>query len=227
MMCDVFIALPVLLMAVWWYIQRRLVQRKVVYIVNAVLFCLSVAAMFWLREVNMEAGKIVFLFVVLLVACTVFWGICDVAGIEPQCRRDKRLAAIPVRNFSGSSLRCELPYAKIQEAMARQAESACNGHLNVVIELSFCRWEANLVELPGGGWAMALCDCLNEDEMIDAEIDAIGERHGVERLSQLLDAPATAVVLYWEQQLCIYPMEYEEEVKRVLQHFTCLTPPQE
>ena len=227
MLYHVLYVIPVLLMAAWWCIQRRMMRRRVVYQCNAVLFCLGLAALFWAREVSIEAVKVVFLFVTLVVACTLFWGICDDAGIEPQCRRAKRLAAQQARRFSGSSMPCKWSYSKIHDAMASQAEGERNGYLEIAIELSFCRWNVNLTELPGGGWAMAVCDYLSEDEMIDAELDTIGERHGVERLSQILDAPATAVVLCREQVLHIYPKEHEEEVRKVLQQYAHLTPAQE
>ena len=214
---DISLFIPIIVNAVWWWVQRPMLNRKAVYGVNLGLIAVGVLGVIFLPS---EWGYLSFgCFELAFFAFICAILMLGAEGVNmPECRRLAVEAALPAREVDGTCCSCHLSAGQVVGAiLARldgspgEAEDSVAGNY----EGADHEWDCYVKPLSADDWLLHLWTP-DTFYLRDRELAAICEQHAVPLTGVLMGTRTNAFCLCLAGQLHIYPASAQESVSLFL-----------
>ena len=212
--------IAMLVPAVWWWVQRSMLNRRAAWGVSVAMVALGLGLMFCLRGVCPELALSGF-----ILAGFAFFGmvlmLCSEGSNMPECRRRRIEAGLPARPVDSATQSCSLSTEQMAASFMRlmmDISSGKDGTLEGDYEDDKRYWSGRLHPLARDGWMLQLWIGA-ADYLRDRELAAICATHDLPIEAVRMGTRADTLCFCRAGQLHIFPAAAKEDVTSFLSLF--------
>ena len=218
---DISLFIPIIVNAVWWWVQRPMLNRKAVYGVNLGLIAVGVLGVIFFPSEwgylcfgSFELAFFAFICAILMLGAE---------GVNmPECRRLAIEAALPAREVAGACCSCPLSAGLVVGGIRERMDGSpgdAPGSVAGNYEDAERDWDCYVRPISDADWLLHVWTC-DTFYLRDREIAAICEQHAVPLDGVLMGTKTNAFCLCLAGQLHIYPASAREDVSLFLSRIT-------
>lgn len=211
--CELVLFMPILVNAVWWWVQRPMLNRRGAYAVNLGLMAVGVSGMLflpqewaYLRLASYELAFFAFCGAMVMLASE---------GVNmPECRRLAVEAALPAREVDGTACPCSLTAQQVVDTLYAHTDAApgkAEGSVAGYYEGADHEWDCYVKPLSADDWLLHLWTP-DTFYLRDRELATICRQHSIPLTGVRMGTRTNAFCLRLAGQLHIYPASAQESV---------------
>lgn len=214
---DISLFIPIIVNAVWWWVQRPMLNRRAVYGVNLGMIAVGVLGVIFLPSEwgylsfgCFELAFFAFICAILMLASE---------GVNmPECRRLAVEAALPARDVAGTACPCSLTAQQVVSSIHAHTDAApgkAEGSVAGYYEGADHEWDCYVKPISADDWLLHLWTP-DTFYLRDRELAAICRQHAIPLTGVRMGTRTNAFCLCLAGQLHIYPASAQESVSLFL-----------